>query len=85
MTTTSTDLETASALETAAMVRTGAVSALEACDAAIARIEAKNGALNAVVVKDYDRARKAARAVDAGRKKDDARPLLGVPMTVKEA
>jgi amidase len=79
------DLETASALETAALVRAGKVSALEACEAAIARIEAKNGPLNAVVVKDYDRARAAARAVDASRKPDDARPLLGVPMTVKEA
>ena len=82
---TATDLESAGALETADLVRRGAVSALEACEAAIARIEAKNGPLNAVVVKDYDRARAAAKAVDESRTKDDARPLLGVPMTLKEA
>jgi amidase len=37
------------------------------------------------VVKDYDRARDAARAIDENRTPDDPRPLLGVPMTVKEA
>ena len=85
MATTKVDLEAAGALETADLVRRGVISALEACEAAIDRIEAKNGPLNAVVVKDYDRAREAAKAVDASRTKDDARPLLGVPMTVKEA
>ena len=80
-----TNLETATALDTAALVRSGELSALEACDAAIARIEAKNGPLNAVIVKDYDRARDAARAIDENRTPDDPRPLLGVPMTVKEA
>ena len=82
---TAADLDSASALETADLVRRGKASALEACEAAIARIEARNGPINAVVVKDYDRARAAAKAVDASRTKDDARPLLGVPMTVKEA
>ena len=82
---TKTDLEAATALETAALVRNGEVSALEACEAAIGRIEAKNGPLNAVVVKDYDRALQAAKAIDFSRIKDDSRPLLGVPMTVKEA
>ena len=80
-----TNLETATALDTAALVRSGEISAVEACDAAIARIEAKNGPLNAVVVKDYDRARDAAKAIDDSRTEDDARPLLGVPMTLKEA
>ena len=57
-----TNLETATALDTAALVRSGQISAVEACEAAIERIEAKNGPLNAVVVKDYDRARAAAKA-----------------------
>ncbi len=85
MTATILDLETATALETAALVRAGKLSALEACEEAIARIEAKNGPLNAVIVKDYDRARAAAKSVDASRTDSDSRPLLGVPMTVKEA
>ncbi len=67
------------------MVATGEISALEACDAAIARIEARDGSINAVVVRDFDRARVAARAIDASRSKHDTRPLLGVPMTVKES
>jgi amidase len=73
-----------SALETAAAVRSGATTALEQVEAAIARIEAGNAAINAVVVKDYERAREQARAIDAGAIPEDA-PLLGVPMTVKES
>ena len=72
-----------SALETAAAVRGGGTSALAETEAAIARIEARDGPLNAVVVRDFDRARAAARAIDAGPKDD--RPLLGVPMTIKES
>lgn len=79
------DLADATALQTARMVATGELTALEACDAAIARIEAGDGSIHAVVVRDFDRARVAARAIDASRAKHDARPLLGVPMTVKES
>jgi amidase len=61
------------------------ISALEACDAAIARIEAGDGVINAVVVRDFERAREQARAADAALSKGDRRPLLGVPMTVKES
>jgi len=71
-----------SALETAAAIRRGETTALQQCEAAIARIEARDGALNAVVVRDFDRAREQARAVDAGPRD---LPLLGVPMTVKES
>jgi amidase len=74
-----------SAAELAAEVRRGAVSAVELADAAIARIEALDGPINAVVVRDFDRARDAARAADAARARGEDRPLLGVPMTVKEA
>lgn len=79
------DLNTATAAATARAVRTGTTSALEACDAAIARIERLDGPINAVVVRDFDRARAAARRIDATRTKDDRRTLLGVPMTVKES
>jgi amidase len=74
-----------SAAATAARVRRGEISALEATDAAIARIEALDGAINAVVVRDFERARDAARSLDRQRAADDKRPLLGVPMTVKES
>ncbi|HZU48545.1 MAG TPA: amidase family protein, partial [Mycobacterium sp.] len=61
------------------------VSSVELVDAAIARIEAFDGQINAVVVRDFDRAREAARAADQRRGRGERRPLLGVPMTVKES
>lgn len=61
------------------------VSALELTDAAIARIETRDKALNAVVVRDFDRARAAAGTADAKLAKGDRNPLLGLPMTVKES
>ncbi|MEQ1753008.1 MAG: amidase family protein [Micropepsaceae bacterium] len=79
------DLDTASATTTARAIKSGIISALEACDAAIARIERLDGPINAVVVRDFDRARATAKAIDANRARDDQRPLLGVPMTVKES
>jgi amidase len=79
------DLALATAGQTATAIAAGKVSALEAADAAIARIEARDGAINAVVVRDFDRARDAARAADAAVARGERRPLLGVPMTVKEA
>ena len=66
-------------------VARGRVSALELADAAIARIEARDGAINAVVVRDFDRAREAAKAADAAIARGERGPLLGVPMTVNEA
>lgn len=74
-----------SALELAAQIARGELSAVEAVDAAIGRIEAGDGAINAVVVRDFDRAREAAKASDARRAAGQAGPLEGVPVTVKES
>jgi amidase len=60
------------------------LSARELLDAAIARIEKLDGTINAVVVRDFDRARTAADAADAALARGERRPLLGLPMTVKE-
>jgi amidase len=60
------------------------VSARELLDAAIARIEALDPKINAVVVRDFDRARAAADNADAALARGERRPLLGLPMTVKE-
>ncbi len=79
------DLAKLGARATAEAVRTGNISALEACDAAIARIEALDGAINAVVVRDFERARATAKRIDQTRLAGDPRRLLGVPMTVKES
>jgi amidase len=72
------------ATELMSALRAKKVSSAELVDAAIARIEAVDQKLNAVVVRDFDRARGAARAADAARAKGDDRPLLGLPFTVKE-
>lgn len=79
------DLARLTAGETVSAIAVGQISALEATDTAIARIEARDGAINAVVVRDFDRAREAARAADAAIARGERGPLLGVPMTVKEA
>jgi amidase len=61
------------------------IGAVELFEAAVAAIEAKDGPINAVVVRDFDRAREAAKAADVGLTRGERRPLLGVPMTVKES
>lgn len=72
------------AIATAAAIARGDLSPLEAVDAAIARIEALDGPVNAVVVRDFDRARETARAMSAAGPKPD-QPLFGLPMTIKES
>ena len=74
-----------SATELVGALAAGQVSAVELTQAAIARIERYDGTINAVCVSDFDRALAAAGAADAARAEGDARPLLGVPMTVKES
>ncbi|MDQ2878942.1 MAG: amidase family protein [Pseudomonadota bacterium] len=73
------------ALETAAAVRAGDSTALLETEAAIARIEARDGALNAVVVRDFDGARAQAHEIDRRLVVGEDLPLAGVAMTVKES
>ncbi len=73
------------ALQTAAAIRSGATTALAETEAAIARIESRDGPLNAVIVRDFDNARQAARDLDARIRTGFDAPLLGVPMTIKES
>jgi amidase len=60
------------------------ISARELCEGAIARIEALDPKINAVVVRDFERAQAAAAEADATLARGEGRPLLGMPMTVKE-
>ncbi len=63
----------------------GRVSALELLEMVRRRWQEANGALNAVVVTDWDRARERARAIDDHRAKGDTLgPLAGLPMTIKD-
>ncbi|MBB4928043.1 amidase [Kitasatospora kifunensis] len=71
--------------ELAAALRAGEVTSAELTDEAIARIERDDKAINAICVPDFDRARAAARAADQARARGEDRPLLGIPVTVKES
>jgi amidase len=71
------------AVKLAELTRRREISCLELLDHYIARISRFDGAFNAVVVKDFDRARARARALD--QMTERTAPLFGVPMTVKES
>ncbi len=66
-------------------LRTGQVSAREALELHIARLQAHNPALNAVVALDLDGARRQADEADRARQRgEDWGPLHGLPMTIKD-
>src|SRR5271165_1744628 len=65
------------------LVRTGKLGALELLDHFIARTERLDHRINAVVVRDFERARARARDLDSLPNK--SAPLYGVPTTVKES
>jgi amidase len=75
----------ATTTELAAALQARKLSATELLEQSIARIEAHDAKINAVVVRDFERARRAAAAADAQLARGERRPLLGVPITVKEA
>jgi amidase len=70
--------------EISAALHSRNVSASELLDHTIARIEALDQRLNSIVVRTFDLARDAARAADAALARGDKRPLLGIPVTLKE-
>ena len=61
------------------------ICATELLELTIARIEALDGYFNAVVVRDFDGARDAAKSGDAALARGISRPLLGILITLKEA
>src|SRR2546428_5265349 len=80
------DIPFRSAKQLAVDIRKKKIGCLELLDLYLARIEKYDGALNAVVVRDSDRARTRARAADRALSKRDVwGPLHGVPMTIKES
>ncbi|MBT1508937.1 amidase [Bradyrhizobium sp. SRL28] len=78
-------LDYRSVSELRALLDARKVSAVELFEHAVGRIEAFDLRINAVVVRDFDRARAAAREADAALGRGERRPLLGIPMTVKES
>jgi amidase len=65
-------------------MRARKISASELLENTIARIEALDRRINAVVVRDFDRAREAAKAADMALARGEQRALLGIPVTLKE-
>lgn len=66
-------------------LRLGAVSSQALLAQALERIDALNPALNAVVAQDREAAHAAARESDARYAAGTARPLEGLPVTIKDA
>jgi amidase len=73
------------ALESVDALRGRKVSSVELVDAAIKRIERFDPKLNAICVRSFELARAAARDADAALARGDRRPLLGIPVTIKES
>ena len=77
------DVPFLSGSELAAAIRNRKISASAALEAMIDRVERFNKPLNAVIVKDYKRARSRARAADRALKRGEIwGPIHGVPFTV---
>ncbi|MGH7043956.1 MAG: amidase [Acetobacteraceae bacterium] len=68
----------------AELTRAGEIGCRELLDHFIARVERLNPRINAVVTRDFERARTRARALDHAARAG-APALFGVPMTVKES
>jgi amidase len=73
------------AIEMSAALKAKDVSAVELAQDAIGRIERHDARINAICVRDFDRALTAAREADAARARGESKPLLGIPLTVKES
>ena len=80
------DVPFRSAKQLAADIRKKKIGCLELLDLYLARVEKYDPALNAIVVRDFDNARRRARAADRALAKGQVwGPLHGVPMTIKES
>ncbi len=80
------DLAYLNATEAAARIKSGDISSVSLTEHYIDRIERYDGAVNAVIVRIFDEALKAAREADAAASRgEDLGPLHGVPMTIKES
>jgi fatty acid amide hydrolase len=75
-----------SAVELARQIAAGELSATEVCELYLARIDALNPQLNAIIFSFADEARATAAAIDAARRRgEQLGPLAGVPITVKDS
>ncbi|WP_339832344.1 amidase [uncultured Parvibaculum sp.] len=81
-----TDLHFRSASDLSRMIRRREIGSAELTDHFIAWIEKHDPKINAVVARDFDGARKAAKAADAALARGELQgPLHGLPFTIKDA
>src|SRR4051812_24295482 len=72
------------ALELAAALRRRELSAVELVDACLAAVDAHNDDVNAIIWRDDEGARAAARHADAALERGDDAAFLGVPLPIKD-
>jgi Asp-tRNA(Asn)/Glu-tRNA(Gln) amidotransferase A subunit family amidase len=73
------------AVEARRLIGAKKLSAAELVESCITRVEAIDHAVNAMVARDFERARAAARAADAATARGDVLPLLhGLPIGIKD-
>src|SRR3954454_22202039 len=75
---------TTPAIELAAALRARELSAVELLDACLEAVDARNGDVNAVVWRNDDAARHAARHADEALARGDDAAFLGVPIPIKD-
>jgi amidase len=73
------------AVELSAALAARKVSAVELAQDVIGRIERHDARINAICVRDFERGLAAARAADAELARGVKKPLLGLPLTIKES
>jgi amidase len=78
-------MDYATAGDLVADLRKGRISSVELLNRSIARVEQFDPRLNAVIARDFERARVAAAAADAALARGERLALLGIPVTVKDA
>ena len=75
-----------SAHQLAKLIKDKEISSVELLDYYISRVEKYNSDINAIVVKDYENAKKEAKKADEELSKgNNLGPLHGVPMTIKDS
>lgn len=79
------EIATTSATELLRQLASGRTTSVELVDALLERIERHDAVLGAFVTVDADGARRAAREADAARAGGDRRPLLGLPISLKDS
>ncbi len=79
------DVTSLTASEAASALRTGEIRSIDLVNALLTRIDKENPALNALVTIDAEGARRQAAVIDGTPQQDATQPLLGIPITIKDA